>query len=321
MHVIVLLLSFLLSINACENVLSNSEEETGDEIAFRLGDAIYVLNLDTGHRRKIIEPGYGRIRWSFDGEMIAYTGPSQSYGTLSTQIYVADADGNNRRVVTLMEYQGQILEHIDGGFDPVWSPDGMRIAFARGLNTELGGDNYEIFIIELDTTTGVRETRITDNPYYDSPSDWSPDGQNILFRSDYAINGTFDDYGDWYTFNLKDGSKNLVFECNSSFSGGCLRYSPNGQFIAFLAERDNNSEIYIMNSDGSNIQQITDNNLNETNNLSWSLDGSQILFLAGSPFSGGHIYIINVDGSGLKKITGGEASYFWPEWRPMNNTK
>ncbi|MFB0516263.1 MAG: TolB family protein [Candidatus Neomarinimicrobiota bacterium] len=101
---------------------------------------------------------------------------------------------------------------------------------------------------------------------------------------------------------------------DTTFVGHGLRYSPDGQFITFVGGMNKN-EIYIMNADGSDIQRITNNTTTE-HFLSWSPDGTRLVFMVGSLHDGGHLYIINIDGTGLTQITTGEAKYFTPEWRP-----
>ena len=292
---------------------NSGEIDYSGEIAFRAGEALYVMDLSTGSTRKVTEPLWGNnLRWSPDGERIAYMGPFDYYEAY--QIYVVNADGSGKQLVTLWDRKGHIEPHIDGGMMPVWSPDGSQIAFWRCINCEFGGLNSEIFIIDLDTTDGIKETRLTDNPYGDFASDWSPDGQKILFHSNYSFDGTFDRYGDWYTMNVDGTDKQRILLSDSTFGSNFARYSPDGRHIALASGREN-SEIYIMNADGSDIQRITNNNINEEY-VSWSPDGTRLTFMVGSLLSGGHIYIINIDGTGLQQITSGEAKYFTPEWRP-----
>lgn len=47
--------------------------------------------------------------------------------------------------------------------------------------------------------------------------------------------------------------------------------------IAFASNRDGNYEIYVMDADGTNLIQLTDNQYNDTQ-PSWSPDGTQIVF-------------------------------------------
>jgi len=288
-------------------------DEIGGEIAFRAGEALYVMDLSTGSTRKVTDPVWGNLRWSPDGERIAYEGPFDYYEAY--QIYVVNADGSGKRLVTLWEINGRREPHPDGGRMPVWSPDGDQIAFTRCINCEFGGLNSEIFIIDLDTTEGIKETRLTHNIYPDHISDWSPDGQKILFYSNYSLDSTFDRYGDWYTMNVDGTDKQRILPSDSTFGSNWARYSPDGQYIA-LIEGMSNNEIYIMNADGSDIKRITNNNISEKF-VSWSPYGTRLTFMDGSLNSGGHIYIINIDGTGLQQITSGEAKYFTPEWRPF----
>jgi len=47
-------------------------------------------------------------------------------------------------------------------------------------------------------------------------------------------------------------------------------WSPDGQRIAFVSERDNSSsEIYLMSADGSDVRRLTDNDLSEAM-LAWT---------------------------------------------------
>lgn len=67
---------------------------------------------------------------------------------------------------------------------------------------------------------------------------------------------------------------NLTNSVDNSFRPD---WSPDGQRIVFMSERDGNRELYVMNADGSNPVRLTDN-VGDDNQPRWSPDGSTILF-------------------------------------------
>ena len=86
--------------------------------------------------------------------------------------------------------------------------------------------------------------------------------------------------------------------------------SPDGTKIAFTSERDGNAEIYIMNADGTNITQLTDNDELIHGVPNWTFDGSKIIFDAcpndGSNCVANNSFItfsINPDGTNLTQLT------------------
>ena len=55
-------------------------------------------------------------------------------------------------------------------------------------------------------------------------------------------------------------------------------WSPDGEHITFMSYRDGNGEIYVLDADGKNPQNLT-NNPAEDWSPSWSPDGEHIAFL------------------------------------------
>ena len=60
--------------------------------------------------------------------------------------------------------------------NPVFSPDGQRIAFSRS-----NGNEWDVFIARADGTG--EPTRITMMPEDDMVTGWSPDGKEIIFET------------------------------------------------------------------------------------------------------------------------------------------
>ena len=69
--------------------------------------------------------------------------------------------------------------------------------------------------------------------------------------------------------------------------------------IIFVSNRDGNTEIYVMNPDGTGQKNLTNSN-DMDSQPSWSPDGKKITFLS---FSTKGICIMNSDGSGKKYLT------------------
>jgi Tol biopolymer transport system component len=84
--------------------------------------------------------------------------------------------------------------------------------------------------------------------------------------------------------------------------------------IAFASDRDGNSEIYVMNGDGSQQVNITNNEAADQDPW-WSPDGARLAFSSlrsGSP----GLFIMNADGSDVKQLTEGPAEEGSPRWSP-----
>jgi hypothetical protein len=66
--------------------------------------------------------------------------------------------------------------------------------------------------------------------------------------------------------------------------------------IAFTTDRDGNSEIYVMNADGTGQIRLTNNSAQDEFS-SWSTDGSKLAFFSDRD-ANYEIYSMNPDGSG-----------------------
>ena len=215
----------------------------GRSIAFESSSELYVVNADGSGRRVLTRLWNGRtasLAWSPDGRKLLFLGDG-GCGDFCFGLYVLNADGSGLRDLT-RTLAGGGRPRAGPASDPVWSPDGRRIAFVR-LNTRLG-----VYVVNADGT-GVRN--LTPKPIgaaYATPA-WSPDGRKIAFASERDGNSEID-------LMNADGSGQRNLTRNLAYDGDPA-WSPGGQKITFVSNRDGRYEVYVMNADGSGQRRLT----------------------------------------------------------------
>lgn len=171
-----------------------------------------------------------------------------------------------------------------------FSRDGKKIVFAS-----LRHESSEIYLMNND---GSDVKRLTNTPYWEIDPSFTPDGKNILLRSDQ------DNYeGEPYLLNLEDNSIRRLAPGYRSVKNVC--YSPDANFMAFTAIANNKNEIYLMGKTGDNIRQITQTGL-EKYSLVFSPDAKKIYFSQQWYDYKSRIvqmYSVNVDGTNLRQLT------------------
>jgi len=214
--------------------------------------------------------------WSPDGSKIAYTCLRQADGSIAPprRICVRNADGTGFTVLS------KSLQDESG---PAWSRDGSQIAITigSGLQTTLGIFNAD--------GTGPFPT----GPFPGAANpDFGLDNWTLVFNVANSI---------WTYNRLTQNALRLTNLTGDSRP----HYSPNGSKIVFQSTRDGQSEIYVMNSDGTGQTRLT-NNPAWDSAPAWSPDGTKILFTSlrddgVTPA----LYVMNADGSNQTRLTTG----------------
>jgi len=130
-----------------------------------------------------------------------------------------------------------------------WSPDGQSILL--GIDKG-GGGQIDLYVIGAD---GKGLTQLTKVSGDDSGGKWRPDGKQIVFWSDGNPKGP----GVYLMEN--DGSKQTkILDDTLGADTMALAWSPDADQIAWTAKFEGGaaSPIFLMNSDGSHSQQLSD---------------------------------------------------------------
>jgi eukaryotic-like serine/threonine-protein kinase len=189
-------------------------------LAYRAGGGTVPLNLVWVNRNGTEQPlaapphNYTFPRISPDGKRVA-AGIEEGEG----QIWLYDI---SRDALSRLTFEGS------SNVDPVWTPDGKRIAY-KGKTNRLfwqpadGGGSAE------ELTTG----KLSQN---NIPSAWSPDGQELAFLEGGSIRNI-------WILPLKDRTPH-VFVASPSYESA-PEFSPDGRWITYTSNDSGHSEVYV----------------------------------------------------------------------------
>ena len=146
------------------------------------------------------------------------------------------------------------------------------------------------FVLAIAGTAGARQASSADSARLLTPEaslnlrsisdlQFSPDGSRIAFVVMDPPKGERRARHIWL-HEIKSGSdRQITFSAKDESSP---RWSPDGKQLAFLSNREDQQQIYVMRMDGGEAAALT-NGKRSVHSFGWSPDGKQIAFLAPDP--------------------------------------
>jgi Tol biopolymer transport system component len=199
--------------------------------------------------------------------------------------------------------QAQELSVSTPGSEPR-SP-GSKIAFTR-VETAVPGfeesPEAEIWSMNGD---GSEPRRLTHNTTTDLGAVWSPNGKTVAFFSTDEIAGPH-----IFLIDAEGGAQTPLMGMRGRFPS----WSARGK-IAFDNGGPTAGDIFVINPDGSGLEQLTDAPAERNIRPDWSPNGQKIAFTSKRD-GNDEIYVMNADGTEPTRLTSNTFSDIAPAWSP-----
>ena len=230
-------------------------------LAYQSGSAIsqFVWFDRTGKKLAAVpEPdSYASIASSPDGRR-AVAGLFDADGRES-DLWIFDLSRGSR---TRLTFDPQ----SDG--DPVWSPDGNRIAFSSNR----AGDGHVHLYTTSASATGDDQLLLPSDSD-DNPTSWSRDGQNILFMR-WGPSG----HAGMWLLPLSGERQPKPLLQSAGFDQSFAKFSPDGHLIAYQSNETGRPEVYVQTFPVSGRKATVSSNGGGF--PLWRDDGKELFYIA-----------------------------------------
>ena len=280
--------------------LTTIEPDQTSTLDYKYRTQIYsasTANTATPLQLTTSKEGAAKPAWSPDGKQLAFTRSVED----KSQVFILSLDGGESM---------QLTSHKYGANNPKWSPDGKKILFSSSLSLqELIADSTLNKSHDI-PTWAMEKPGFTNNehllPNSDKPN---PNGSlsqirayleknavdkkaivlnKLNFQSESAISSEMN-YNHFFDINVtKDAAPRLLTKGFYSFTNA--DYTPDGKQLIFSGDMDTaenpdrslESEIYLADSDGTNLKMILGEKDKRYSNASVSHSGKWLAFLFSS---------------------------------------
>jgi hypothetical protein len=279
---------------ASQILFGRGSQRPGSEPHTRL----WVMRPDGSGRRRLATPANsGGGDFSRSGRRLAWEVDPARSGP--TKFYLGDARGRHGRLVFKRRGAGGTR----------LAPDARRLAVSLESATE---------VVDLRT----KRTRTFRGL---GAGGWAPDSRHMLVVSGphetscvpIAIPGQPPCPPPGYDLQSLDVSsgETSTLATLTGEQPGPIGWSPDGSQIAYLQSgADGQSQLYVMNADGSGMRQVT-NLAHGVNGAVWSPDGTRFAISAGGAAPGkGYIATMSSTGAGLRRLTADAYSLSLDDW-------
>lgn len=300
---------------------------------------LYAVQVVGGSHRYLADATLASATYSPDGKLVAYTTPNGDLNLVTSdgtgahklasvggeaELLSWSPDGRmirfSRNVRSLWEISssGSNLHQLLLDWRPSedkccghWSPDGEFFVFLAG---HLGPSNFpQAQIFALDERRGPFRphpkdpTQLTSSPVVWSPPFFSKDGKKI-----FATGST--KRGELVRLDTRYGQFQPFL---GGISADLIAFSKDGQSVAYVTYPD--GILWRANRDGSGRVQLTSSPVQPAS-VSWSPDGTQLVFHTRSP-QGPHAWIVrSTGGSPQRLLPQDSGSETEPSWSPDGRT-
>jgi len=226
-------------------------------------------------------------QWSVDGAWLAFSSEDH--------VAILDSKGGMARKLTIP---------LEDSASPVWLADGRQLVVAVTVD-----DTPRLFLTDR-LGSFARALTLSCGAGSDFDARPSPDGRFVAF-----VHWPDGDLSrrDIRLVDLEGGEVRII----SGLAGikeWFPRWSPDGQWIAFLSQRTEFSQVWLARPDGQDLHQLSDLGM-DVNELAWSPDGTH---LACTINHGGRreLALVDTRTGGRAGLCGGDGVFSHPNWSP-----